>query len=100
MKFQQSVESGTKPRQNGSTDGLNGKASGSSPVLKGILDLSKTNLLLVLDLFDTLSRLSSAMLQASAACLQTPTSSSTAVSAARCKLADAAKDLAAFFAAT
>ncbi|CAK9101901.1 Kinesin-like protein KIF13B (Kinesin-like protein GAKIN) [Durusdinium trenchii] len=67
--------------------------------LKGILDLSKTNLLLVLDLFDTLSRLSNSMLNASAACLQT-TPDSTAVDEARQRLAEASEDLAAFFAET
>eukprot|EP00931_Biecheleriopsis_adriatica_P073829 TRINITY_DN48042_c0_g1_i1.p1 TRINITY_DN48042_c0_g1~~TRINITY_DN48042_c0_g1_i1.p1 ORF type:complete len:1119 (+),score=211.71 TRINITY_DN48042_c0_g1_i1:151-3507(+) len=70
------------------------------PTLRGILDLSKTNLLLVLDLFDTLSRLSSTMLHASAACLQTPgvDASDPSLSAARKRLADAAADLAEFFA--
>ena len=68
--------------------------------LKGILDLSKTNLLLVLDLFDTLSRLSSGMLNASAACLQTTPDDSPAVDEARKRLAEASSDLAAFFAET
>ena len=72
--------------------------------IKGILDLSKTNLLLVLDLFDTLSRLSSSMLNASAACLKTtPDGSSvggTAVDEARRRLAEASSDLANFFAET
>jgi len=99
MKLQQFVESGTKPRSNGSADDLNGKVPGSSPVLKGILDLSRTNLLLVLDLFDTLSRLSSAMLQASAACLQPPRQDSAdpSLDAARMRLAEAATDLSSFF---
>lgn len=68
--------------------------------LKGILDLSKTNLLLVLDLFDTLSRLSSSMLNASAACLGTTPDDSPALSEARKRLAEASSDLAAFFAET
>ncbi|CAE6928635.1 unc-104 [Symbiodinium sp. CCMP2456] len=68
--------------------------------IKGILDLSKTNLLLVLDLFDTLSRLSSSMLNASAACLKTTPDGSTAVDEARKRLAEASSDLANFFAET
>jgi len=91
------------------TSPLNGSGSpprpspaetGGSPLLLSILDLSKTNLLLVLDLFDTLSRLSNAMLHASAACLQAPAETDAAVQAARKRLADAAEDLAAFFATT
>ena len=75
-------------------------ADHSPDSIKGILDLSKTNLLLVLDLFDTLSRLSSSMLNASAACLQTTPDGSTAVDEARRRLAEASSDLANFFAET
>ena len=78
-------------------------ADHSPDSIKGILDLSKTNLLLVLDLFDTLSRLSSSMLNASAACLQTTpdgSDGSTAVDEARRRLAEASSDLATFFAET
>mmetsp|Transcript_120763 Transcript_120763/g.352712 ORF Transcript_120763/g.352712 Transcript_120763/m.352712 type:complete len:1214 (+) Transcript_120763:177-3818(+) len=75
-------------------------AETGSPLLLSILDLSKTNLLLVLDLFDTLSRLSNAMLHASAACLQAPAETDAVVQAARRRLAEAAEDLAAFFAST
>uniref|UniRef100_A0A7S4RK85 Kinesin motor domain-containing protein n=1 Tax=Alexandrium monilatum TaxID=311494 RepID=A0A7S4RK85_9DINO len=84
---------------NGCTSPRRAGDSGS-PLLLSILDLSKTNLLLVLDLFDTLSRLSNAMLHASAACLQAPAETDLAVQAARSRLAEAAEDLAAFFAAT
>eukprot|EP00438_Fugacium_kawagutii_P016513 Skav225453 [mRNA] locus=scaffold3785:41552:48017:- [translate_table: standard] len=78
-------------------------ATGATEVpnsLKGILDLSKANLLLVLDLFDTLSRLSSSMLNASAACLGTTPDDSPALGEARKRLAEASSDLAAFFAET
>jgi len=76
------------------------RPSGGSPLLLSILDLSKTNLLLVLDLFDTLSRLSGAMLHASAACLQAPADTDVTLQSARRRLAKAAEDLAAFFATT
>jgi len=65
--------------------------------LLSILDVSKANLLLVLDLFNTLSRLSTAMLHASAACLAAKTDMDPMLPAARNRLAEAAEELAAFF---
>ena len=93
---------GVPARSNLSTGGgLAQTSESTTPTsLKGILDLSKANLLLVLDLFDTLSRLSSGMLNASAACLQTLPDGSQAVDEARKRLAEASTDLAAFFAET
>jgi len=94
----------TQPSPRSDRSGL-GEGIAATPTevptsLKGILDLSKTNLLLVLDLFDTLSRLSSSMLNASAACLGTTPDDSPALSEARKRLAEASSDLAAFFAET
>jgi len=88
------------PRSDRSGIGEAAATSTEPTSLKGILDLSKTNLLLVLDLFDTLSRLSSSMLNASAACLGTTPDDSPALSEARKRLAEASSDLAAFFAET
>jgi len=68
-------------------------------MLLSILDVSKANLLLILDLFNTLSRLSTAMLHASAACLAAKTDMDPTLPAARNRLAEAAEELAAFFTA-
>jgi len=72
---------------------------GKSKLLLRILDLSKANLSLVVDLYFKLSHLSGAMLRASAGCLQAPAESTAAsIQSARNRLIQATNDLADFFA--